>query len=1353
MDKTTLYAKTGKGLLEVKNRSRALSKDLFKLLTLVDGRSTYAALREKLAPLPDRELVVQLRQLSDLGFVKEMAAPVSQIPAPAAGLTVSDDLDFTSLMGGEATRGFYKSGELEKKDRDEAARRESEARSGRAREEAERKQQLETRQQVRDDAMSRAQVEAQIRARTEAERVAREQAELLARREAEMRARLARETADRIEAERLGREEAERRALEESERRARLEKESQERLAGERQQLEQERQRLAAESRKIKEEAERKAREEVERRVREEAARTLEEEARLVREAAERRARDEAQRKLEAETQRLREEAEVRIREETRRKVEEEARRVREEAERVAREEARRQLEVETQRLREEAERKAREDVERQLTIEREKMRREAEELRKQQDEDRRRRDEEERRQLEEQARRLREDQERLRRETEEAKRRQEEEMVRRQEEEARQRRELEERLQRELEERARREAELAELQRANEEARRRESEEAERRRLEEEALRARELEAKRLADEARAAEEAARREAEKQRREAEERRHAEAEAERKRREEADRKARELEAQRLADEARAQEEAARREAEERSRIEAGEAERKRQEEADRQARELEAQRLVDEARAQEEATRREAEERSRAEAVEAERKRQEDADRQARELDAERVAEEARAEEEAARRARAAEVQRLLDDARAREDSPAGRGRIGSVDGDASEIEALPTLDVVEMASLPAVESPGSTDADRRHDEIEALLLAEIARAKDEAVDASSAADADDLSVVAAAEPVPVIDGMSEDIPPEATSSEIVLAPIDLPSLDLEASRASSAVETSSLRLDAARRAPPILTREARDAQESRSRSDALEIEARRALDTAEEEARVIEAEERKVRAEADAQARTQLAQTAREDAVHRARQDAERRQREKEERRQKDEEARRRAEMQRHDAERNRREQALAQQRAEQEEHDRQKSARKALLQSTRRSPLSRAKPALIGIVVVLAGAVGLLHVVPVSFYAPTVAQVISKRIGEPVTVGALRISIVPAPELRLSDVRIGERLDIRADEVRVRADLGSVFGDQLRVKRLDVDRLVAEADALPRIAGWVQAGGGQAALEVRRIVLSGVRLSEPDVTIPDFNGDVLLGPDGAFRGGDLRLADGSLSAEFSRNDEGIALSVRGRNWKPSYGPAVVFDEFTAKGLIDGTSIRLRQIETQLYGGSGKGSAQLDWNGNWRLKGEFTTQRVQLYSFMDAVTRDARSGGELESRAQFDMSASDFSRLYQSPQVQASFTVKKGNLDGVDLVRALQGPKTEGVFGGKTRFDTLSGTLVVSGGRYQYRDLRMQSGVMVATGQFDISAEQQVGGRVLVELKGPTSPIRSSYSIAGDLKTIALKP
>jgi hypothetical protein len=108
---------------------------------------------------------------------------------------------------------------------------------------------------------------------------------------------------------------------------------------------------------------------------------------------------------------------------------------------------------------------------------------------------------------------------------------------------------------------------------------------------------------------------------------------------------------------------------------------------------------------------------------------------------------------------------------------------------------------------------------------------------------------------------------------------------------------------------------------------------------------------------------------------------------------------------------------------------------------------------------------------------------------------------------------------------------------------------------------------------------------------------------------------------------------------------------------------------------------------------------------------------------------------------------------VQSSFTVRKGTLDGVDMVRALQTPKAEGVFGGKTRFDDLTGNLSVAGGRYQYRDLRMKSGVMLATGSFDISPEQEVGGRLQLQLDGPVTPIRSTYTVGGKLKSVALKP
>jgi uncharacterized protein involved in outer membrane biogenesis len=279
------------------------------------------------------------------------------------------------------------------------------------------------------------------------------------------------------------------------------------------------------------------------------------------------------------------------------------------------------------------------------------------------------------------------------------------------------------------------------------------------------------------------------------------------------------------------------------------------------------------------------------------------------------------------------------------------------------------------------------------------------------------------------------------------------------------------------------------------------------------------------------------------------------------------------------------------------------------------------------------------------------------------------------------------------------------------------------------------------------------QPAIEVRRVMIKQAKLSVPDVDVPKLDADLLLAPDGTFRGGDLKLSDGTLAAEFTRSDENVVVTVKGRNWKPSYGPEIVFDEFTAKGAVTGNSIRLDAMDAQLYGGSAKGSASLEWNTAWTLRGEFALQRVQIFSFMEGVTRDARVSGELEAKVKFAMSSPDFSRLYSAPQVQSSFALQKGTLDGVDMVRALQTPKAEGVFGGKTRFDDLTGNLAVSGGRYQYRDLRMKSGVMVATGTFDIGPDQDVGGRILLQLDGPANPIRSGYSVAGKLKSVALKP
>ena len=47
MDNTTVFTKTAKGITQVNQRSASLSRDLMKVLKLVDGKSTFAEILEK----------------------------------------------------------------------------------------------------------------------------------------------------------------------------------------------------------------------------------------------------------------------------------------------------------------------------------------------------------------------------------------------------------------------------------------------------------------------------------------------------------------------------------------------------------------------------------------------------------------------------------------------------------------------------------------------------------------------------------------------------------------------------------------------------------------------------------------------------------------------------------------------------------------------------------------------------------------------------------------------------------------------------------------------------------------------------------------------------------------------------------------------------------------------------------------------------------------------------------------------------------------------------------------------------------------------------------------------------------
>jgi hypothetical protein len=284
MDRTTVFTKTAKGITQVNQRSASLSKDLMKVLKLIDGKSNFGQIMEK-AEFDKNALEKALNTLTKDGFARVFQVRKEELD-PFAG---EDDFDFTAP--GKMPTATQRVIPGAANDISELVRQQEKA-------EAEKK----AREQAHEQARVRAKAEAESRAKLEAEARAKAQAE----QQAMEQARRAKDAADRAKAE------LETKTREEEARR-KVYAEQQARLTAEQQAKEE------AESRRLtdlREKAEKEARALAEARARAEAEAQALAKARADAEAA---ARKQAQQATSAEQQlkaRLKEEIEERIRSE-----------------------------------------------------------------------------------------------------------------------------------------------------------------------------------------------------------------------------------------------------------------------------------------------------------------------------------------------------------------------------------------------------------------------------------------------------------------------------------------------------------------------------------------------------------------------------------------------------------------------------------------------------------------------------------------------------------------------------------------------------------------------------------------------------------------------------------------------------------------------------------------------------------------------------------------------------------------------------------------------------------------------------------------------------------------------------
>ena len=91
MDRNTVFTKTAKGITQVNQKSASLSKDLMKVLKLIDGKSNFGQIMEK-ADLDKAALEKHLNTLTKDGFARVFQVRKEEVD-PFAG---EDDFDFTA---------------------------------------------------------------------------------------------------------------------------------------------------------------------------------------------------------------------------------------------------------------------------------------------------------------------------------------------------------------------------------------------------------------------------------------------------------------------------------------------------------------------------------------------------------------------------------------------------------------------------------------------------------------------------------------------------------------------------------------------------------------------------------------------------------------------------------------------------------------------------------------------------------------------------------------------------------------------------------------------------------------------------------------------------------------------------------------------------------------------------------------------------------------------------------------------------------------------------------------------------------------------------------------------------------
>ena len=387
----------------------------------------------------------------------------------------------------------------------------------------------------------------------------------------------------------------------------------------------------------------------------------------------------------------------------------------------------------------------------------------------------------------------------------------------------------------------------------------------------------------------------------------------------------------------------------------------------------------------------------------------------------------------------------------------------------------------------------------------------------------------------------------------------------------------------------------------------------------------------------------------------------------------------------------------------------------------------------------------ALVIVIGLLAVALITPFLVPLTGYIPELTRLVSQSIGEPVSIRALRLQLLPTPRVAIVGLKLGRRDEISIERGSIVPDLLLLLSGEKAVRAIVADKVRVKESALDLLHRMSKGGGGNGLL-VRRILLRHVTFEHRTLKLPQFDVDIRLSPVPSATRVRLATDDGAFRATLDPMGGGRSrLHIQAHGWRLPFAVVpLVFESLEARGVLKAGQLDLAEVHGKLYGGTLADSLELRWGASWAVGGTADVSGVDVVPVQAAFGKPARLSGRLNAKAKYSARARRAAQLASTIWVDAPFEVLGGAWHGVDLSRVAELPLGKLSKGGTTKFEKLRGDLTLRGRHVDVTRICVRSPSLTAAGKVAIAPDKTLSGRLDVSVAKTGGFVGAPMALSG---------